>query len=170
MHDIEFFTYTSARSWGLRVDGTDLRVLAADAVRPWWRREDSHDERTPEDTEDFLFHQYAGMTERHLGDPVRHFLGAALPEARDRRTGATAVLGCPCGIWECWPLLTRITADGGTVAWSGFRQPHRPAWGDLAIGPFVFPRAAYENALAHPVHLAEDPLTELPPPAPRTGA
>lgn len=33
---IEFFTYTSARLWGIRIDGSDLRVHAADATRPLW--------------------------------------------------------------------------------------------------------------------------------------
>ncbi|WP_328622632.1 hypothetical protein [Streptomyces sp. NBC_00354] len=163
MQHIEFFTYTSSRLWGIRVDGSDLRVHAADATRPLWLQEKSHYERTPEDTEDFLFRQYAGMSESDLRDPVLHFLGDAAPELRHTSTDATAVLGCPCGIWECWPLFTHITATPETVTWSAFRQPHRPAWGDLAIGPFVFPRPAYENALTHTIHHAEDPLMALPP-------
>ncbi|MFJ6481439.1 hypothetical protein ACIQK6_15135 [Streptomyces sp. NPDC091682] len=170
MQHVEFFTYTSDRLWGIRVDGADLRVHAADAIRPLWLQEESPYERTPEDTEDFLFKQYAGMTESTLGDPVRHFLGDAAPELRNTAADATAVLGCPCSIWECWPLFTHITATPETVTWSGFRQPHRPAWGELPIGPFVFPRPVYENALAHAVHHAEDPLTALPPSAAADGA
>ncbi|WP_331729913.1 SUMF1/EgtB/PvdO family nonheme iron enzyme [Streptomyces sp. NBC_00073] len=108
--------------------------------------------------EDFLFHQYGGLAPSDLGDPAPHFLGNAAPELRHAPNDATAVLGCLCGIWECWPLFTRITAAPGSVTWSAFRQPHRPARGYLAIGPFVFPRPAYEDALAHVVHLAEDPL------------
>ncbi|WP_328765559.1 hypothetical protein [Streptomyces sp. NBC_00272] len=114
--------------------------------------------------EDFLFHQYGGLAPSDLGDPARHFLGNAAPEHRHAPNDATAVLGCLCGIWECWPLFTRITAAPGSVTWSAFRQPHRPARGYLAIGPFVFPRPVYEDALAHVVHLAEDPLTAPPPP------
>ncbi|MFD8753691.1 hypothetical protein ACFV0O_22350 [Kitasatospora sp. NPDC059577] len=169
MHSVQFFTYTSTRLWGLRVDGADLRVHAADATRPRWQQEGNPDERTPEAVEDFLLHQYGGLTEAELGSPGRHFLGDAAPEVRDRATGATAVLGCPCGIWECWPLLTRITATADTVTWSAFRQPRRPAWGDLAVGPFVFPRTDYERSLAHAVHHAEDPLTALPPAEPPAG-
>ncbi|MCT9089088.1 hypothetical protein N4G70_09425 [Streptomyces sp. ASQP_92] len=169
MQRIEFITYTSARLWGIRVDGTDLRVHAADVTRPLWLREESPYESTPEDTEKFLFHQYAGMMESTIRTPALHFLGDATPNTRHTPTGAIAVLGCSCGIWECWPLLTRITATAETVTWSDFRQPHRPAWGDLAMGPFVFPRPAYENALAHTVHFDEDPLTTLPPPGAVTG-
>jgi hypothetical protein len=170
MQHIEFFTYTSARLWGIRVDGADLRVHAADAVRPLWLQEESAYERTPEDTEDFLFHQYSGISESDLGDPVLHFLGEAAPELRNTRTDTTAVLGCShCGTWECWPLLTRITATLDTVTWSAFRQPHRPAWGDLAIWPFVFLRPAYDNALTNVVHLADDPFTALPPPGTASG-
>ncbi|MFE9484480.1 hypothetical protein ACFYNM_38610 [Streptomyces spororaveus] len=167
MQHIEFFTYTSEHLWGVRVDGADLRVHAADATRPLWLREKSAYERTPQDTEDFLLKQYAGMAEHVLGDPVRHFLGDAAPDVRDIQTDATPVLGCPCGMWECWPLFARITATPGTVTWAAFRQPRRQAWGDLALGPFVFPRPAYEHALTHTVHHAEDPLTALPaPPGP----
>ncbi|MEU9105658.1 hypothetical protein AB0D54_15010 [Streptomyces xanthophaeus] len=43
-------------------------------------------------------------------------------------------------------------------------NPRRRAWGELAMGPFVSPRPAYEDALAHAVHHAEDPFTALPPP------
>ncbi|WP_442816101.1 DUF2199 domain-containing protein [Streptomyces sp. NBC_01233] len=100
---------------------------------------------------------------RPLRDPLRHFLGDADPDLRHTPTDATAVLGCSCGIWDCRRLFTRITPTPQTVTWSVFRQPHRPAWGDLAMGPYVFPRPVYEEALTHVVHLAEDPLTALPP-------
>ncbi|MFJ1756135.1 hypothetical protein [Kitasatospora sp. NPDC088134] len=155
MARIEFFTYTSDRRWGARIDGADLRVHAADAVRPRWEEEQRPEE--PAEVEEFLFRQYAGLAEADLGDPVAHFLGeAAGPGPGD---GSTAVLGCDCGLWQCWPLLTRITAAPGAVVWAGFRQPHRPAWGELALGPFAFPRPAYERALGSPVHFAEDPFT-----------
>ncbi|MEU7601846.1 hypothetical protein AB0B78_19015 [Streptomyces sp. NPDC040724] len=162
MH-IEFFTYSSARLWGVRVDGFDLRVHAADATRPVWLLERHYGERTPEEVEGFLFRQYAGLAESDLRDPVRHFLGDADPDLRHAPTDATAVLGCSCGIWDCWPLFTRITTTPETVTWSSFHQPHRPAWGDLAMGPYVFPRPAYEEALTRVVHFAEDPLAALPP-------
>ncbi|WP_405715355.1 hypothetical protein OG264_37205 [Streptomyces xanthophaeus] len=164
MQHIEFFTYGPSPLWGVRVDGSDLRVHAADATRPLWAQEKSPYERTPESTEEFLFHQYGGMSESDLGDPALHFLGGAAQDLRHEPTGSTVVLGCTCGVWECWPLFARITATPEAVTWSGFRQPHRRAWGELAMGPFVFPRPAYEDALAHAVHHAEDPFTALPPP------
>jgi hypothetical protein len=57
------------------------------------------------------------------------------------------VLGCTCGVSECWPLLVRITRKGGTVVWSDFRQPNR-AWKHERLGPFTFAREQYEAALA----------------------
>ncbi|MEU6029904.1 hypothetical protein OG288_27475 [Streptomyces tauricus] len=38
---------------------------------------------------------------------------------------------------------------------------HRPEWGRLPLGPYVFPRPAYDEALAAPVPLTEDPLAPL---------
>jgi len=63
------------------------------------------------------------------------------------------LLGCACGEPSCWPLLARITVDGGRVTWSGFAQPFRPAdqphgWRYDGFGPFVFDLAQYEAALA----------------------
>ena len=58
-----------------------------------------------------------------------------------------AVLGCTCGVTECWPLLARITRTADTVVWSDFRQPRR-AWSHEGLGPFTFARDPYAAALA----------------------
>lgn len=158
MSSIEFFTYSPARTWGVRVDGLDLRAHAADAVRPLWKLE-GHDS----DVEGFLFNQHGGLTQDELEDPVAHFLGDGLPGVRQASTAATALLGCTCGVWECWPLLADVTTTSETVTWSSFRQPHRQAWGELPLGPFPFDRPTYEDALTHAVHFPEDPFTSLPP-------
>jgi hypothetical protein len=57
-----------------------------------------------------------------------------------------AVFGCNCGVVECWPLRVRITVKNGTVVWSDFEQPNR-AWEYLRLGPFVFQREQYEQAV-----------------------
>ncbi|MFH8384724.1 NUDIX domain-containing protein [Kitasatospora sp. NPDC018058] len=76
----------------------------------------------------------------------------------DAYAGTTPVLGCSCGIWGCWPLLTVITTTAETVTWSSFRQPFREEWGELPMGPYVIARSAYAAAVTEPVHLVEDPL------------
>ncbi|MFJ6567630.1 hypothetical protein ACIQNU_09415 [Streptomyces sp. NPDC091292] len=160
MQRIEFLNYAvsdhlSYRLWGFRVDGTDLRVRVADATRELWRQE--QEEKSPDERERFLRAQHAGLPLQDIDDPGRHFLGDPAPEFAAPSPGATPVLGCACGVWECWPLLTVITSTPETVTWSSFRQPFRPEWGELSLGPYVFERSAYEAALAKPVHLTKDP-------------
>ncbi|MFG2292952.1 hypothetical protein [Streptomyces sp. NPDC048603] len=165
MHDVEFYTYRITSLWGIRVDGTDLRVRAAAATRAHWVPElEAEEYGSPEAIEERVLRQHDGMPEGDLGDPVRHFLGDVRPELREQlwgdSTGLIPLLGCCCGVWECWPLLARVTVTPHEVTWSGFRQLYRPEWGELAIGPYAFGRAAYEDALAHPVALGDDPLGE----------
>jgi hypothetical protein len=59
-----------------------------------------------------------------------------------------AVLACECGEVGCWPLRARITRREETVVWSDFQQPHRKDWSYDALGPFVFPAAEYDDAVA----------------------
>ncbi|GHE09573.1 hypothetical protein [Streptomyces alanosinicus] len=170
MQSIEFLNYPvgdqlSDAQWGFRVDGKDLRVYAADATRDLWRQERENAGLAEE--EDFLLNQHGGLTLSEVGDPARHFLGDPAPEFVDPSTGAVPLLGCSCGIWGCWPLLATINTTPDTVTWSCFRQPFRKEWGELAMGPHVFARSAYEAALAEPIRLASDPL-QSPHPRPRT--
>lgn len=166
MQRIEFLNHpvsdqpSAPLRWGFRIDGTDLRVLVADATRDLWRQE--HKKKTEAERERFLLTQHSGLDVSGIGDPVRHFLGDPAPEFADPATGATPLLGCVCGDWGCWPLLAVVTATPSTVTWASFRQPHRQKWGELRLGPYVFARPAYEAALAHPVRLAEDPLGPNP--------
>ncbi|MGW3510813.1 hypothetical protein [Streptomyces sp. NPDC000994] len=164
MQRIEFLNYPigeqlSDLQWGFRIDGTDLRVYAADATRDLWRLE--HEDEDLAEEERFLLSQHGGLTLSEVGDCARHFLGDPAPEFVDPSTGTTPVLGCTCGLWGCWPLLTIITPTPETVTWSSFQQPYRKGWGELAMGPYVFARPAYEAALAKPVSLATDPLRTL---------
>ncbi|QES47091.1 hypothetical protein DEJ50_03750 [Streptomyces venezuelae] len=164
MHRIEFFRYSPADYWGVRVDGTDLRLTVADATRSLREREadamaaEPGGRMTAQERTDFLARRHGGMRQEDLGAPAAYFLGEHEPAFRCGTEDGTPVLGCSCGVWECGPLLARITVTADTVIWSRFRDPYRPAWGELPIGPYVFPRAAYETALAHPFRLAHDPL------------
>ncbi|MBB6439271.1 SAM-dependent methyltransferase [Streptomyces candidus] len=145
MHRIEFFTYpsnapaTGSPLVGIRVDGTDLRTYTADATFGLRLREREAEEGDGDDAEDpdFARPQHNGLPLEELGDLARHFHGDPLAEFADM--GATPVLGCPCGVWACWPLLAVISLAPDTVTWSGFRQPYREEWGELPMGPYVFP-------------------------------
>ncbi|MGV9556383.1 hypothetical protein [Streptomyces sp. NPDC003522] len=155
---IGFFHYPPAgspdhpdhRVWGVRVDGTDLRTLVGEATYPLWRAElagefddEAEDER---ETAEQVRAQHDGLGVTEFED---HF----------RAAGDTVpLLGCSCGVWGCWPLMARIALTPTTVTWSSFRQPYREQWGELAMGPYEFPRDAYEAALAAPPVLDEDPL------------
>ena len=78
-------------------------------------------------------------------DPARP--GEVLAELRPGRRRLVAVLACECGTTGCWPLETVISPDDDAVHWSGFRQPHRPAWDYRGFGPFTFDAEAYRAAL-----------------------
>jgi len=56
------------------------------------------------------------------------------------------LLRCTCGINECWFLLVTITVLDAFVVWTDFEQFHRHWVYDL--GPFVFAKQAYLEALA----------------------
>jgi hypothetical protein len=59
----------------------------------------------------------------------------------------TALLGCACGEWGCWPLMARIVVTKGWVTWDAFEQPHRPGRDYGSLGPYRFPRRQYDAAL-----------------------
>jgi hypothetical protein len=94
------------------------------------------------------------MSERELRLPSRELLDEPLDTAGkgfvlapdDPRWRKATVLGCTCGITECWFPLVRITILDDVVLWSGFEQFHRP-W-IYTPGPFVCDRKAYLEQLA----------------------
>lgn len=61
--------------------------------------------------------------------------------------GDTVLMGCPCGEWGCWPLTVMIDVTDSSVTWSRFRNGHRD-WDLRTLGPFVFERSAYDEAIA----------------------
>lgn len=73
-------------------------------------------------------------------------------EIQHLKTEECMVLGCNCGISDCWPLTTEVSLDEDIVCWSGFRNCHRAeghthAWDHSALGPFTFDRQQYETAV-----------------------
>lgn len=161
MQHVEFLNYPFRDDpthllWGIRIDGTDLRVHTADATRELWLQED--DFETEAEYEHFMLGHQDGLYASQVDDPVGHFSGDPAEEFTILGPGTTPVLGCICGIWWCGALLAGITVTTETVTWSSFLLPNREQWGELPMGPYVFARPAYEAALAAPTRLTEDPL------------
>lgn len=153
---IEFFHYPrdddASLAWGVRVDGVDLRAHTARATRELWRPEleDQFEDQERESAE-LIWRQHDGLGVLDFAEPP--FLTTE---------GRIPLLGCLCGIWQCWPLTAHVETTPVTVAWSAFRQPGREQWGDLPVGPFVFERPAYERAFRSPTALGADPLGPAP--------
>lgn len=141
---------------GIEINGVDLIELVRAAELPHTRRERAERAAAGEDVADegdALAGQYLGFPASSLRLPCRALLDRPIDlvshfvvATDDPRRGKAAVLGCTCGIAECWFLLVRITLLDEVVIWSDFEQFHRDWSYDL--GPFVFDRAAYERALA----------------------
>ncbi|MFE0508581.1 hypothetical protein [Streptomyces sp. NPDC058964] len=81
-----------------------------------------------------------------FGWPSRHFLGEPRVLPWGGEEGETMLLGCTCGIEECWALMARVTVTPETVTWSEFRNNCRD-WDLSAIGSFAFSRRQYEDSL-----------------------
>ena len=62
----------------------------------------------------------------------------------------TVLLGCNCGITDCWPLRATIQTFDTIVVWREFHQPFRRRRDYTELGSFTFARADYEAALANP--------------------
>jgi len=88
---------------------------------------------------------YAGLVlgRSQFGDLRRYLLGEREPWPGRR----VPLLGCICGVLDCWPLVASVDLDGDIVRWSEFEQPHRPERDYWDFGPFVFDRAGYDEAL-----------------------
>lgn len=120
----------------INVDGVPLRELARRAELPSARADRQED----------LAGAYHGLTGiEAVRWPSRHFLGR--PALAGEGPGETALLGCDCGVWDCWPLFAKVEVSDETVTWRDFRNGHRPAWDLSGLGPFEFERGRYEAAL-----------------------
>jgi hypothetical protein len=77
-------------------------------------------------------------------------IGALLAGTSDHARladGRVALLRCPCGVTECWPLVARFEIGERTVEIDRFEQPFRPRWRYDGLGPFVFVRAQMVDAI-----------------------
>ncbi|MCW2738121.1 hypothetical protein [Nocardioides sp.] len=119
----------------ISVNETSLIDLARAAEQPWTDREGKPD----------LAGSYMGLAPWAIGGSATHFLEN--PRAVWFEDGDTVLLGCDCGERGCWPLVADITVTHAQVAWSRFRQGHRE-WDLSTLGPFVFARTEYEQALS----------------------
>ena len=65
-----------------------------------------------------------------LIDFKKLFLDALLPNGQLAANGERSVvlLGCPCGIWDCWYLALKIKFEAETVKLYAFKNPRRKDW------------------------------------------
>lgn len=117
-----------------QLDGVSLLAL----VRDW---ELQH---VPEGEKD-IAGAYAGLQTMNaptlykwLSEPVPGFYGWST----ERKV---CLVGCSCGVLDCWPLEAEVTVTETQVTWSGFQQPfRRESWSYEGFGPFTFKRTQYE--------------------------
>jgi hypothetical protein len=144
----------SYRQAHLAINGQSLLELVRTAEEPWARAE--YLERLPEfeNPDEFRFEQgdYHYLPASWLLLPSRELLGRPrdpgfVLEANDPRRSKATVLGCTCGIVQCWFVQVRVAVLSEVVEWSEFGQFHRPNW-HYELGPFTFDRRQYEAQLA----------------------
>lgn len=146
------------------IDDVPLLELVREAELPFARQEQL--ERQPDfapEPAPLLAGDYQSFSRARFGWPSRHYLGEPAETACNQNDDETMLLGCTCGIADCWALLARIEIDGAVVRWSGFRNNHRD-W-DLTdrLGPFVFSRRQYEHALHTTAPTPHDHPPAVPP-------
>lgn len=130
------------------VDGVPLLDLVREAELPYAREEQL--ERAAEfapDPAPLLAGDYTYFSVRLCGWPSRHYLGEPADVAFNQEADEIMLLGCTCGVAECWALLARVELTDTLVRWSGFRNNHRDWELSGRLGPFVFSRRQYEQAL-----------------------
>ena len=64
----------------------------------------------------------------------------------EHKSKQVTLLGCTCGIVDCWPLKAKVEQSENLVIWYGFSNPYRN-WNYDNLGPFVFDKNQYEYAL-----------------------
>lgn len=91
-----------------------------------------------------LASSYIGLSAINVRWPSRHFLGEPVLSVFDE--GETPLLGCGCGIWECWPFTAHVDVQDDVVAWSRYRHGFRD-WDYSDLWDLTFDRQEYETAL-----------------------
>lgn len=142
---------------GIEINGVDLLSWVREAEMPFGIREAQARRESGGDAEPEHFAgAYVGLGVAAFRWPSRVLLDApqghaghfVIAPADPRRQKAT-VLGCPCGILECWFFLVRISILDDLIVWSEFECFHRSDW-CLNLGPFIFEREGYLAALGAP--------------------
>lgn len=137
----------------IAINGRPLIELVRVAEELWVNVE--YLERLPEfdNPDEFRFEpgDYHYLSASRLLLPSRELLGQPRDpgfelKPDDQRRGKSTVLGCTCGIVECWFLQVRIAVQPEVVVWSEFGQFHRQHW-VYNLGPFTFDRTQYESQL-----------------------
>ncbi|RSM54272.1 hypothetical protein DMH03_36165 [Amycolatopsis sp. WAC 01376] len=128
----------------LLIDGVSFLELVRRAELPdaLAEQQERAEEFAPEPAP-LLAGDYSPVT----GCSAEHLLGEApddIPHGAE--DDERLLLGCSCGIVECWALVVKIATDAETVTWSGLRNTYRE-WNYDAIGVLTFSRQQYEEAL-----------------------
>lgn len=79
------------------------------------------------------------------GDPFEQYFLEASGNASV--SGRRWLLGCTCGVADCWPLEATIVRNERQVIWQEFSQPHRPKQDYSDFGPFLFEVEQYRQAV-----------------------
>ena len=158
MNIVEFRAVFHPVSWDpgilrvvdIAVDGVSLIELVREVERPDAEAEEAarageYPELPPGAFTRELAGTYLPLSTRFAW-PSRHFLGEPLDLPHGGEDGETMLLGCTCGIDDCWALLARVVLTEQTVTWSGFRNNSRD-WDLSGLGPFDFNRRQYEASL-----------------------
>lgn len=84
-------------------------------------------------------------------DPLRLYQRLAYGLDKNEK-GKITILGCICGVEECWPMKIRTIDSGEKIIWKDFEQPDRNAdsedfWDYSRFGEFTFNKKDYDKAL-----------------------
>ena len=66
-----------------------------------------------------------------------------------------SILGCCCGVIDCWPLDVAIEVGKNVVTWYGFNMYHRKNWDYSSLGSFVFDKQQYWSEVDKLLELEE---------------
>lgn len=98
---------------------------------------------------------YLWLPARYVLPPSRHLWGEPFQACGWPMEGV-ALLGCRCGVPDCWSFTTRVAVAGGRMGWLGFRQYGRGSWRYDTLPGFVFAAEQYLAALSEAVAAYRD--------------
>ncbi|MFO0936870.1 MAG: hypothetical protein U0798_10190 [Gemmataceae bacterium] len=137
----------------VRINGNPLIDLIRKAEEPWTLAEYMAQQSELPNKDEYRLApgDYHYLSCNRIFKPSQEWLGVPsklgfVLDDEDPRRGKAMVLGCTCGISECWFVQARIEVRQNTVHWSDFGQFHRPSW-CYDLGPFIFDREQYESQL-----------------------